>query len=125
MHQTQSNYLKRGSHNAICMRCNRKVKGPDEIRPEWTGILVCSKCYDPRHPWTLPLPIAIDSLPVPNALPRPKDIFITGVLQGLTIIGTQYELDVGLGSIVPDIQTNLWHHVIGGVGALTFQHGDI
>lgn len=68
-----ANYLNKGSYNVICDRCGQKHKRED-MRKEWTGLLTCFNCYDPRHPWTLPLPIAIDALPVPDARPRPNGI---------------------------------------------------
>ena len=45
-----SNYYKAGSWNVHCMRCGFKRKAED-IRKEWTGLLVCSDtCWEPRHP---------------------------------------------------------------------------
>ena len=38
-----------GDHNVICGRCGFKVKRSECLK-EWTGLLVCKKCYEPRHP---------------------------------------------------------------------------
>lgn len=32
-----------------CQRCGFTIYG-SEVRREWTGLRVCSKCWDPRHP---------------------------------------------------------------------------
>jgi len=43
------NYFKSGAHNAICDRCNQKLKST-ELRREWTGYMVCGPCFEIRHP---------------------------------------------------------------------------
>lgn len=35
-----------------CMRCGFQFPST-EIRKEWTGLHVCSSCWEPRHPQTL------------------------------------------------------------------------
>lgn len=65
-----ANYNKLGSYNIICDRCGQKRKR-EQCKFEWTGLLTCTQCWDPRHPWTEPLPVVIDGLPVPDARPRP------------------------------------------------------
>lgn len=45
----KANYLKRGSHNAICDRCGFKYKA-EQIKKEWNGLRVCKECWEPRHP---------------------------------------------------------------------------
>lgn len=42
---------------AICDRCGDKVKLNTLIREEWTGLLVCSSCLDPKPRWIDPNPI--------------------------------------------------------------------
>lgn len=41
--------LELGQWNAECDRCGawRKAR---QLRLEWTGLRVCSKCWEPRHP---------------------------------------------------------------------------
>lgn len=36
-------------YNVICDRCGFKKKRSECLK-EWTGLLVCKKCYEPRHP---------------------------------------------------------------------------
>ena len=35
--------------NAVCDRCGFDMKHY-ELQKEWTGLMVCSKCWEPRHP---------------------------------------------------------------------------
>lgn len=39
----------KGSHNVICQRC-QELRKQDEVMMEWTGVRVCAKCWEPRHP---------------------------------------------------------------------------
>ena len=41
-----------GNWKVSCHRCGFWFPS-DEIRKEWTGSLVCGKCYETRHPQTL------------------------------------------------------------------------
>lgn len=43
------NYYVSGQWNAICDRCARKYKS-SELREEWTGLMVCKNCWEPRQP---------------------------------------------------------------------------
>ncbi len=38
-----------GKWLVVCDRCGFKMKNTD-LRLEFTGLRVCSKCHDPRHP---------------------------------------------------------------------------
>ena len=38
-----------GQWNAECDRCGRWRKS-GKLRKEWTGLMVCSDCWEPRHP---------------------------------------------------------------------------
>jgi hypothetical protein len=62
-------YLKSGDHNAWCDRCGFKFKA-SELRKEWQGFMVCSGCWEPRHPQEL-----IRSVPEKPAPPwsRPRN----------------------------------------------------
>ena len=115
-HPSNANYAAVGSANAICMRCGRKVKRFD-IKVEWTGIRVCNRCWDPRHPVTMPIPVPMDSLPLPFALPRPQAQYIQGIQDGLSIWGKQYELN---GTLVPNILWNNWAYPWGGYDTVPF-----
>lgn len=43
------NYYKPGDWNAICDRCGFKFKA-SELKLEWTGLRVCEKDFELRHP---------------------------------------------------------------------------
>lgn len=38
-----------GDWNAICDRCGFEFKA-SKLREEWNGLMVCSQCWEPRHP---------------------------------------------------------------------------
>lgn len=67
------NYLELGKWNVICDRCGFEFKN-DELRKEWTGLMVCSKCWEPRHPQTL-IRVPKDDPSVPWSRPEPPDDF--------------------------------------------------
>lgn len=60
--------------NAICDRCGFKYKA-FQLRKEWTGLMVCKECWEPRHPQEL-LRIPKDDQKVPWTRPEPADVFI-------------------------------------------------
>ena len=69
------NYLELGSFNAICDRCSLKFKN-HMLKREWTGLMVCEKCYEPRHPQTL-IRVPEEQISTPWARPEPDDTFVT------------------------------------------------
>ena len=114
---TNADYLKLGSYNFCCDRCGKKYKREDG-RKEWTGLLVCNRCWEPKHPWLVPLPAVIDGLPVPDARPIPKTSTINLPLPTLSIWGVQYQrLN---GAVYSDIACKDWDEVIGGSGTIEF-----
>jgi hypothetical protein len=68
------NYYVPGEWNVVCMRCGFEHKA-SELREEWTGMRVCNKCYEPRHPQTL-LRVPKEQISVPWSSPEPADTFI-------------------------------------------------
>lgn len=62
---------------AICDRCGgkRRLLG---LRREWSGLMVCGPCFDPR-PAHLDPPVIDprEGMPLPNARPRQPERFIT------------------------------------------------
>lgn len=42
-------YFKKGDWNAICDRCGIEYKA-SQLKEEWTHLMVCEGCWDPRHP---------------------------------------------------------------------------
>lgn len=60
----------------ICQRCGfqRRLSA---LRKEWTGLKVCSKCFDPK-PVERPR-LRPEGLPVPGASPEPAPVFAEDV----------------------------------------------
>jgi hypothetical protein len=68
------NYYVAGSWNVICDRCGFKFKSY-ELRKEWTGIMVCSCCYETRHPQDL-IQQRSTERSLPWSRPEVADVFI-------------------------------------------------
>lgn len=66
---------KKGDYWVICDRCGFKEYRSD-CKTEWNGLLVCSACYEPRHPQDLHPPVVFDKQWVDEARPRRPDAFI-------------------------------------------------
>lgn len=63
-----------GKWNAICDRCGWKMKNT-ELRLEWTGLRVCGKCLDHRHPQDFVKGRADRQAP-PWSRPEGHDVFV-------------------------------------------------
>lgn len=111
-----NNYYKIGSYNIICDRCGQKKKA-EQCRKEWTGLLTCTNCWDPKHPWNEPLPIAVDGLPVSNARPRPNPVYVSIGEFGASKWGVAYSQ---FGSTVPDISWSGWDKTWGADVTLSY-----
>jgi len=57
-----------GGAYGICDRCGFQFR-LRELRKEWTGLMVCSKDFDPEPAQTKPAPVAAEGVPLPNARP--------------------------------------------------------
>lgn len=79
------NYYVSGDWNALCDRCGFKFKA-SMLRKEWTGLRVCSCCYETRHPQDL-LKVEPEQISVPWTRPEPAEVF-TSVPEGIEIEGT-------------------------------------
>lgn len=66
--------LEWGTWNAICKRCGFKKKAY-QLRKEWTGLMVCNECWEPRHPQDLTKAVK-ESPPLPWTSPEPADVFV-------------------------------------------------
>lgn len=66
------NYYVSGGWNCTCDRCGKKKKA-SEVRLEWTGFIVCSDCFELRHPQDF-VRARQDKISVPFTRPRPIDI---------------------------------------------------
>lgn len=79
---------KSGSWNIVCDRCSTQVKA-NKIRQEWTGLLVCQSCYEPRHEQEF-LKIRQDRISVPFSRPEPTEVFV-----GVPYINVDRYVDYG------------------------------
>lgn len=57
----------------VCDRCAFKFR-LNTLRAEWTGLRVCSECWDPRPAELSPPNVYPEGLPVRNARPDPGDV---------------------------------------------------
>lgn len=62
-------YYEEGSWNVVCDRCGLKFKA-EELQKEWDGLMVCNKCWEPRHPQEVVRPI-VDPKNPPWTRPKP------------------------------------------------------
>ena len=67
-------YYKAGAWNCLCDRCGLQYKS-DALVKEWTGLMVCTLCYEPRHPQDL-LRVPREQISVPWSRPEPTDTFV-------------------------------------------------
>lgn len=56
----------------VCMRCGFRYD-LSQLRKEWTGLRVCSPCFDPRPSELSPPAVKPEGLPRPDASPEPPD----------------------------------------------------
>ncbi|MDB5584311.1 MAG: hypothetical protein JWR80_9487 [Bradyrhizobium sp.] len=60
----------------ICTRCGWQYD-LKKLRKEWTGLRVCTKCFDPKPPNLTPPKVKPEGKPLPNAAPEPEPYFVT------------------------------------------------
>jgi hypothetical protein len=58
----------------ICDRCGFRVERP--LRREWTNLLVCGPCFDPKPADRTPPRIGPEGLPRKNPRPYPPDVIV-------------------------------------------------
>ena len=68
------------SPNAICDRCGFKFP-LNALRKEWTNLMVCSECWDYRHPQEFVRGVPDTQGIRPNMRPRPADVYTTEFLR--------------------------------------------
>jgi hypothetical protein len=68
------NYLVLGKWNVVCDRCGFKFKN-DQLKKEWTGLMVCHTCWEPRHPQTL-IKVPEECIGVPWSRPEPDEVYV-------------------------------------------------
>jgi hypothetical protein len=62
-----------GGIYGLCDRCafTYRLK---QLRREWTGLMVCTPCFDPRPAELSPPHIGHEGIPPPNIRPDPGDV---------------------------------------------------
>lgn len=68
------NHFVSGDWNAVCDRCGFHYKA-SALKKEWTGLMVCARCWEPRHPQTL-IKVPEEQIAVPWSRPEQADVFI-------------------------------------------------
>lgn len=63
-----------GDTNAICDTCGFKFKG-SQLRKRWDGPMVCSSCWEPRHPQDM-IKAVTERNNVKDARPEPAYRFL-------------------------------------------------
>jgi len=69
MKRGRLSYLKLGHYNLYCDRCGKQLKDNQSLL-EWTGMIVCGRCVDERHPQEY-VRGRIDHMQVPSPRPFP------------------------------------------------------
>jgi len=65
-----------GKHKVICDRCGFE-RMSDEVRKEWTGLIVCrDTCWEPKHP-QLEIKAKRDNQSVKDARPESEFHFLS------------------------------------------------
>lgn len=72
--QNAPNY-QAGQPWGICDRCAEKHR-LRAMKREWTGLTVCSRCWDPKPPDMTPPNVWPEGVGIPNAKPEPPNIFV-------------------------------------------------
>jgi hypothetical protein len=67
------NYYKEKDWNITCDRCGKKMKA-HSARHEWTGLIVCNQCWEPRHSHDF-IKVKYDKQEVPFSR-RPQELFV-------------------------------------------------
>lgn len=63
-----------GDHLSTCDRCGFTYLG-SEMKKEWTGLIVCGPCWDPRHPQDA-VRAKADKQSVNDPRPAPEPYFL-------------------------------------------------
>ena len=98
------NFYTSGQFNLVCDRCSKKIKA-QEAKHEWTGLIVCGDCWEPRHEQDF-VRAKQDKITVPFSRPIPELVFTNvnfctlWTIQGVADQGTadcsQADLDIDL-----------------------------
>lgn len=74
MRERRPHYVK-GEALAVCDRCGF-TRLHSALRKEWSGLMVCGDCWDPRPAEMTPPTVYPEGLPVRNPRPEPEPQFI-------------------------------------------------
>jgi hypothetical protein len=74
MAKGKADFYAHGENNVICDRCGSKFKA-SQLRKEWDNLMVCSICWEPRHPQDFVKGKADQQVP-PYSRPEQSDEFI-------------------------------------------------
>lgn len=66
--------FKSGDHWVECQRCGF-VHRESRMREEWTGLIVCGECWEPRHPLDFVKGLSDDQSPDGLVNPESSDTF--------------------------------------------------
>ncbi len=93
-------YYDHGTYNVACDRCGKQIKARAALK-EWTGLIVCGRCFDERHPQDF-VRARVDHMAVPAARPVPEYQYnttpptnITGNLTAALLEGSETGWDDG------------------------------
>lgn len=64
-----------GEWKITCDRCSTEILASEAMK-EWTGLIVCSDCFEERHPLDF-IRARKEDLTIPFSRPEPPDTFIT------------------------------------------------
>jgi hypothetical protein len=68
-----------GRPKAVCDRCGYQYRH-DQLRKEWTALMVCSPCWDPPPPQLTTPRVFPEGIPIKNPRPEAPPVFITPML---------------------------------------------
>lgn len=74
-----------GEFKVVCDRCSKEIYASKAMK-EWNGLIVCSNCFEERHPMDL-LRVRKENVTVPFSRPEPPDIHISVTYSGIDKYG--------------------------------------
>ena len=82
-----------GDHWNVCQRCGFDMRNSESLE-EWTGLIVCGECYEPRHPQDFVLAPTDDMSPqgLTTSVPTSTDV-VVGKDLGDTDVTLTYLID--------------------------------
>ena len=104
-----------GKHSrAICDKCGFEVSYRS-LKKEWTGIMACPQCWDPKHPALNP----VRNLSDPEAIRDPRGESDTGATSFPTAVDTNYPNSTFINSLTATTQLSEVVDMTFGLATLT------